>query len=130
MVNADKNHQLKSFASGPRAGDPWNFNGTSWNPTGVMRDVVSDNRSSAEIASTTFELLNHAEDINIHKDKSGCIGSGGLVDELPVAQSTVSQHLKCMKEAGLVQGTIDGPRVCYCLSPTVLERLKMLVGAL
>ncbi|NIA16240.1 MAG: metalloregulator ArsR/SmtB family transcription factor [Nitrospiraceae bacterium] len=67
--------------------------------------------------------------VRILARRTTCV-CGELVDELPVAQSTVSQHLKRMKEAGLVQGTIDGPRVCYCLSPTVLERLKMLVGAL
>lgn len=55
---------------------------------------------------------------------------GVLVDELPLAQSTVSQHLKALKEAGLVQGEIDGPRVCYCIQPAALERLKQLIAAL
>ena len=40
---------------------------------------------------------------------------GELVHELPLAQATVSQHLKVLKEAGLVQGTIDGPKSCYCI---------------
>ncbi len=61
--------------------------------------------------------------------KSRCV-CGELVDELPVAQSTVSQHLKVLKDAGLVQGEIDGPRVCYCIEPRALRRLKALVGAL
>ena len=55
---------------------------------------------------------------------------GEIVDELPLAQSTVSQHLKILKEAGLVRGTVDGPRVCYCLEPAALLRLKALVAAL
>lgn len=55
---------------------------------------------------------------------------GELVDELPIAQSTVSQHLKILKEVGLVQGEIDGPRVCYCIEPNALEELKGLVGEL
>lgn len=55
---------------------------------------------------------------------------GELVDELPVAQSTVSQHLKILKEAGLVQGEIDGPRVCYCVVPSAIEELKALVSCL
>jgi DNA-binding transcriptional ArsR family regulator len=42
---------------------------------------------------------------------------GDIVDELPLSQSTVSQHLKELKEAGLIQGEIDGPRVCYCIDP-------------
>ena len=55
---------------------------------------------------------------------------GEIVEELPLAQSTVSQHLKILKEAGLVRGTVDGPRVCYCLEPGALRRLKALVAAL
>ena len=52
------------------------------------------------------------------------------MDELPLAQSTVSQHLKVLKEAGLIRGEIDGPRVCYCVEPRALRRLKALVGSL
>ena len=55
---------------------------------------------------------------------------GEIVEQLPVAQSTVSQHLKILKEAGLVQGEIDGPRVCYCINPTSLAELKELVSKL
>ncbi len=40
---------------------------------------------------------------------------GDLVDELPLSQSTVSQHLKELKEAGLIKGDIDGAKVCYCI---------------
>jgi ArsR family transcriptional regulator len=52
------------------------------------------------------------------------------VDELPLAQSTVSQHLKVLKSVGLIRGDIDGPRVCYCVEPRVLRRLKALVGGM
>ena len=55
---------------------------------------------------------------------------GDIVEHLPLAQSTVSQHLKMLKEAGLIRGTIDGPRVCYCVEPKALKRLKELVGGL
>lgn len=55
---------------------------------------------------------------------------GEIVDELPLAQSTVSQHLKVLKEAGLIQGEIDGPRTCYCVDPGGVRRLKALVGGL
>jgi ArsR family transcriptional regulator, arsenate/arsenite/antimonite-responsive transcriptional repressor len=61
--------------------------------------------------------------------RSSCV-CGDIVDELPVAQSTVSQHLKVLKEAGLIRGEVDGPRVCYCLEPRTLRRLKALVGGL
>lgn len=42
---------------------------------------------------------------------------GDIVDELPLSQSTISQHLKELKEAGLIQGEIDGVKVCYCINP-------------
>jgi ArsR family transcriptional regulator len=61
--------------------------------------------------------------------REACI-CGDIVDEIPLAQSTVSQHLKVLKEAGLIRGDIDGPRVCYCVEPRVLRRLKALVGSL
>lgn len=46
--------------------------------------------------------------------KQSCI-CGDIVDELPLSQSTVSQHLKELKEAGLIKGEIDGAKVCYCI---------------
>ena len=61
--------------------------------------------------------------------RDACI-CGDIVDELPLAQSTVSQHLKILKEAGLIRGEVDGPRVCYCIEPRALRRLKALVGGL
>ena len=61
--------------------------------------------------------------------KNACI-CGDIVEELPLAQSTVSQHLKTLKEAGLIRGDVDGPRVCYCIEPRALRRLKALVGGL
>lgn len=61
--------------------------------------------------------------------KDACV-CGDIVGELPLAQSTVSQHLKVLKEAGLVQGEVDGPRVNYCIAPAALRRLKALVSSL
>ncbi len=55
---------------------------------------------------------------------------GEIVEELPLAQSTVSQHLKQLKKAGLVRGEIDGPRVCYCVDEGAIELLKLLVSEL
>lgn len=63
----------------------------------------------------------------VRRDACVC---GDIVDELPLAQSTVSQHLKILKEAGLIRGEVDGPRVCYCIEPRALRRLKALVGGL
>ena len=61
--------------------------------------------------------------------RQACVCSE-LVGELPLSQSTVSQHLKELKAAGLVQGDIDGPRVCYCLAPAGWERARLLLGGL
>ena len=61
--------------------------------------------------------------------REACI-CGDIVDELPLAQSTVSQHLKVLKEAGLIRGEIDGPRVGYCVEPRAMRRLKALIGSL
>jgi ArsR family transcriptional regulator len=61
--------------------------------------------------------------------REACV-CGEIVDCLPLAQSTVSQHLKILKKSGLIQGEVDGPKVCYCINPKQLERLKMLVVGL
>ena len=55
---------------------------------------------------------------------------GEIVDELPLAQATVSQHLKVLKEAGLIVGEIEGLRTCYCASRERLAELHELVGEL
>ncbi len=55
---------------------------------------------------------------------------GQFVDELALAQATVSQHLKVLKDAGLIVGEIEGPRICYCASRERLEALYGLLGIL
>lgn len=55
---------------------------------------------------------------------------GEIVDQLPLAQSTVSQHLKILKESGLIQGEVDGPKVCYCINSVKLKQLKSLIAGL
>lgn len=52
----------------------------------------------------------------------GCI-CGDIVLKLPLAQPTISQHLKELKNAGIIQGTIEGNALCYCLNATVVEEL-------
>jgi ArsR family transcriptional regulator len=67
--------------------------------------------------------------IRLLSSRSACV-CGEIVDELPLAQSTVSEHLRLLKEAGLIKGEVDGPRVCYCLDPRAIARLKCLVDGL
>jgi ArsR family transcriptional regulator, arsenate/arsenite/antimonite-responsive transcriptional repressor len=51
-----------------------------------------------------------------------------IVKNTPLAQSTVSQHLKVLREAGLIQGEIEGPATCYCLDPQGVRWLKEQIG--
>jgi DNA-binding transcriptional ArsR family regulator len=58
-----------------------------------------------------------------------CICSD-IVDELPLSQSTVSQHLKELKKVGLIKGNIDGPSVCYCIDEKVWNKAEKMIGGL
>lgn len=55
---------------------------------------------------------------------------GDIVDELPLSQSTVSQHLSELKKAGLIKGEIDGPSVCYCIDEKAWGKAKKMIGEL
>jgi ArsR family transcriptional regulator len=69
------------------------------------------------------------EIIKILLAKGSCI-SGDLAESFDKAHSTVSEHLKILKESGLVQGTIDGPKRCYCVNPEALRQMKQLLNLL
>jgi DNA-binding transcriptional ArsR family regulator len=74
--------------------------------------LVKDNK-----VAKYAKALSHPARIAILKlliQKQACI-CGDIVDELPLSQSTVSQHLKELKEAGLIKGDIEGAKVCYCI---------------
>ena len=76
--------------------------------------------------------LSHPARIAILKvlaQKEECI-CGEIVDVLPLAQSTVSQHLKELKNAGLIEGSVDGPRSCYCINWKAFEKFSNDIGAL
>ncbi len=102
----------------------------------ASRDVpdtrpVEGTRADEELA-VLAKAIGHPARVQIMRllvRREACI-CGDIVDELPLAQSTVSQHLKVLKDAGLIRGTIDGPRVCYCVEPRALRRFKALVGSL
>lgn len=65
------------------------------------------------------------EILNTLAEKNTCI-CGQIVEVLPLAQSTVSQHLGELKKAGLISGEIDGPRSCYCINRESFEEMKSL----
>jgi DNA-binding transcriptional ArsR family regulator len=72
------------------------------------------------------KAMSHPARIAILKvlaQKNECI-CGQIVDVLPLAQSTVSQHLKELLNAGLITGTLDGPRSCYCINWKAFEKFK------
>lgn len=78
------------------------------------------------------KALSHPARIAILKvlaQHNECI-CGDIVDILPLAQSTVSQHLKELKNAGLIDGSIDGPRSCYCINWKVFEKFNGDFGSL
>ncbi len=54
---------------------------------------------------------------------------GDIVNELPLAQPTVSQHLKELKNAGLIKGTIDGNAICYCIDDKAIQKIKQYFDA-
>jgi DNA-binding transcriptional ArsR family regulator len=83
--------------------------------------TVRDNRIAAYA-----KALAHPARIAILKlliEKQSCI-CGDIVDELPLSQSTVSQHLKELKQAGLIKGEIEGAKVCYCIDEKEWELAK------
>lgn len=54
---------------------------------------------------------------------------GDITEELPLAQSTISQHLKALKKSGIIQGNIEGVKVCYCLDEETVQEFEGLISA-
>lgn len=93
----------------------------------VQLDDPSTKRS-AELA----KALGHPARIAILRilaSRTTCF-CGDITEQIPLAQSTVSQHLKALKEAGLISGEVEGVRTCYCLNPDGIRELKMLLSQL
>ena len=91
-------------------------------------DFAAEEVELAELA----KALGHPARLAIIKvlaERKSCI-CGEIVDVLPLAQATVSQHLKALKKAGIVQGTVEGPRSCYCLNGETLRKAKDAFGVL
>lgn len=82
-------------------------------------------KTEIEIAEIA-KALAHPARIKILKilNKLNSCMVGSIVDLLPLSQSTVSQHLKELKRVGLIQGEIEGPKICYCINPKVMEKVK------
>jgi ArsR family transcriptional regulator, arsenate/arsenite/antimonite-responsive transcriptional repressor len=65
--------------------------------------------------------------VQILAEKQACI-TGEIVEFTTLAQSTISQHLKVLSEAGLIRGEIEGPATCYCLDPDGIAWLRAKIG--
>ncbi|ACV63351.1 transcriptional regulator, ArsR family [Desulfofarcimen acetoxidans DSM 771] len=100
----------------------------------LTENQYSEGNWKEELAILT-KALGHPHRVSIikflsqrdQKDKCMC---KDIVEVLPIAQSTVSQHLKILKESGWIIGEIDGPKVCYCLRDGIIEHYKMLISRL
>src|SRR5690606_18275949 len=91
----------------------------------------ADSAAAAELAAFP-KALGHPVRVRILRmlaEKNARVCSR-IVDELPLAQSTVSEHLRILREAGLVRVNPSGPSVGYCIVPSALKRLKALLQAL
>lgn len=91
---------------------------------GITRtDIFSDEHNQL---ATYFKVLGHPARIAILQyiiDQKTCI-CNDLVEELGLAQATISQHLKELKSIGILQGCIEGKSICYCIEENVWKQLK------
>ena len=95
---------------------------------------IPDNEWKEELAKLS-KALGHPHRVAIieflsqrtQQDKCMC---KDIVEVLPIAQSTVSQHLKILKESGWIVGEINGPKVCYCLRDGIIDHYKLLITKL
>ena len=88
--------------------------------------------NDTELFAAMCKALGHPARImivNYLKKIDRCL-CGDIVELLPLAQSTVSQHLKCLKDAGLIKGEVEGPKTCYCLDKSMLDKFTLMVDSL
>ena len=91
-----------------------------------------EGKEADEELASLAKALGHPARVQILRvlaRRTSCV-CGDIADEFPLAQSTVSQHLRVLKEAGLIRGHVDGPRVNYCIEPRTLRRLRVLMAGL
>ncbi len=100
-----------------------------------MRSSLQKPQKSTDLSNNLAALakaLAHPVRIHIIRlllAKKTCIG-GDIVDEVGLAQSTVSEHLRILKSSGIITGEITRPRVCYSLNPTRLQPLLELLSVI
>jgi ArsR family transcriptional regulator len=95
-------------------------------PTVKLRDPVLAHPVQDETIALLAKALGHPARVGIVQmlhAKQSCIGCD-IVDEIGLAQSTISEHLRILKAAGIITGSIERPRVCYSLNAAALEPLR------
>ncbi|MHC1703087.1 MAG: ArsR/SmtB family transcription factor [Tenuifilaceae bacterium] len=79
--------------------------------------------------STIAKFLSHPARLAIiqYLAKTNTCISGDITSEIPLSRTTVSQHLQELKKAGIIDGEVDGVKVCYCLNPAKLLEIRNLI---
>jgi DNA-binding transcriptional ArsR family regulator len=99
----------------------------------IMGLTKTEEFSARELKAASYaKALAHPARIAIIElllKKQSCI-CGDIVDEIPLSQSTVSQHLKELKAAGLIKGEIEGVKTCYCINEKEWNKAKQMLGSL
>jgi ArsR family transcriptional regulator len=93
---------------------------------------IDDSADPDEEIARFAKALGHPARVRILRfllEQDECI-AGTIADAIPLAQSTVSQHLKVLREVGLIHGEVDGPRIGYCADADRIERVRALLGGL
>ena len=97
----------------------------------AMTVVLDESRLADELAFLSKALAHPARvrilQLLLSRESCYC---GQIVDELPLAQATVSQHLKVLRDAGLIIGEIESPRTCYCANRERLHEMQDRLGEL
>lgn len=93
----------------------------------VKTEIFSDVQNEIALFA---KALGHPARVAIleHLFKLNTCVCGELVNEIGLAQPTISQHLKELKSLGLIQGSVEGTRVCYCINPTKWAEMKAVMG--
>ncbi|MDF7820096.1 metalloregulator ArsR/SmtB family transcription factor [Runella sp. MFBS21] len=91
-------------------------------------EVFTDKENRIADLAKAFAHPARVAILRLLAQKKACV-CGDLVDELPLSQATVSQHLKELKRIGIIQGSIEPPRVCYCINQAVWEEAEEAFGA-
>ena len=90
-------------------------------------EIFTDRQNRIADLAKAFAHPARVAILQLLAERKACV-CGDLVDELPLAQATVSQHLKELKRIGIIKGDIDPPRVCYCINESVWAEARQLFG--